>query len=198
MPRQVQRARGYTLLQVLLATVFTSYVLAIVYQNLVTLYVGMTDNANATYSIADARTAIDTMSDHLRNATMNTSTSTGVANSCLSAASANSVTYYTSSAGTSYVTYTLTGSNLTRSVTGGAAVNEAYGLTALSFTYYKAATYETPWQPCTTPSAPTAAELPYVCGIQINATTSYNGVSTQLTTTVRLRNAPIKTSMSGL
>jgi hypothetical protein len=185
----------------LLSILFTSFVLAIVYQNLVTLWVGMSTAANMAQSEANNRSAVDTMADHVRNATVATSTG-----AVLSAATASSFTYYTSAAGAT-VQYALSGGNLVRTPSGGSAVTVAYGITSLTITYYLAAAstagstyaYETgPLSTMTTTTAPTTAQLPSVAAMTIVASSTLKGVPTTMTTTVRLRNSPVKTAMSGL
>jgi len=202
------RRRGFTLLQALLSIMFTGFVLAIVYQNLVTLWVGMSTAANMAQSEANNRSAVDTMADHVRNATVATASS-----SVLSAATSSSFTYYTSAAGAT-VQYALatdpnnsTLKNLVRTPSSGSATTVAYGITSLSITYYLAAAstagstfaYETgPLSTMTTTTAPTTAQLPSVAAMTIVASSTMKGVPTTMTTTVRLRNSPVKTAMSGL
>jgi len=195
------RRRGFTLLQALLSIMFTGFVLAIVYQNLVTLWVGMSTAANMAQSEANNRSAVDTMADHVRNATVATSTG-----AVLSAATSNSFTYYTSAAGAT-VQYSLSGGNLVRTPSGGSAVTVAYGITTLTITYYLAGAsttgstfaYETgPLSTMTTTTAPTSPQLPSVAAMTSVASSTMKGVPTTMTTTVRLRNSPVKTAMSGL
>lgn len=186
--------------EVLISLLITGMILTIVFQQLVTIYVGQMAASNTGQVAADSRQAIDTMADHLRNAAVCTGTG-GTLNSALDAATATSFTYYSSNA-CAKVTYSLSGTNLVRTV-GSTSNVVAYHVSSVSFSYFKAATYNTPWSSTTTATAPTAAELPLVCGVQIKVTTTAKGVNgnnqTQtMCTTVRLRNTPVKVNMSGL
>jgi hypothetical protein len=144
-------------------------------------------------SQTNVRQPIDLMADHLRNAQLTTATP----EKAVSAASATSVTYYTDSAG-SQVTYFLSGSNLMRTE-GDATMSPSTvltGVTSLQFTYYKIATYNAAgFAPCSSPSAPTTAELPRLSAVQIDATVAQDGFTATYSTLVRLRNSPKKTRL---
>lgn len=195
--RRGRQRAGFTFSEVLITMLITMSVLTVVYRQLVALYDGEMTASNEAQGTADNRMAIDTMADHLRNAVLNTSTTTGVNDSALSAASASSFTYYTSATSGATVTYALSGTNLTRTASGGSAVTEAYNLSSLTFTYYKQSTYDNDWTTTTNANAPTAAELPSVCAVLIDASTLESGVTAHMTTVVRLRNSPLKVNMSG-
>jgi len=194
--RKSRLVRGYSLSEVLISLLVTMLVLTVVYQELVSIYVGQMTAADTAQTAADNRAAIDTMTDHVRNAS-SCNGSSGVNNSVLDSATATSFVYY-SSVACAKVTYSLSGTNLMRTVGTGTPTIAARYVSALSFTYYAAATYNTPWATTANPHAPTAAELPQVCGILVDVTTTEDKVVSHMTTTVRLRNAPAKVNMSGL
>jgi len=144
-------------------------------------------------SQTNVRQPIDIVADHLRNAQL-TSASPYVV---IKDGTATSVTYYSDSAG-GYVTYALRGTTLERSedsteLTGTPVL---IGVTSLRFTYYKIATYNAAgFAPCTSPSAPSSAELPRLAAIQIDATVTQDGFTATYSTLVRLRNSPKKTRL---
>lgn len=190
------KRRGYTLLQTLLALFIGGLISAIVFQELTTLYIGQQANSDLGASTTQTRSALDTFADHARNAAACTTSGAGTVDSVVDAASANSFTYYADSACTK-VRYFLNNGTLSRTDNNVTTV-VVRNVTALTFTYYKAATYNTAWSTCASPSAPTAAELPFVCGVYMDVTTTSNGVISRFTTTVRLRNAPKKNGLDGL
>jgi hypothetical protein len=190
------KRRGFTLLQTLLSLFIGGLISAIVFQQLVTLLVGQQATINMGQSTFQTTSAIDTAADHLRNADSCTVAGAGTVDSVIDAGTATSVTYYGDGACTK-ISYFLTNGTLSRTENNVTKVI-VRNVSALNLTYYKAATYNTPWSTTTNPNAPTAAELPYVCGVLIDITTTASGVPTRMTTTVRLRNAPKKVNLSGL
>jgi len=191
----------------LVGLLISACVLAMVYQQMQSLGIQNVANSNTTQSAADNRSAIDTMADHVRNACA-CDGSAGTANSVIDTATATSFTYYSGTT-CAKVTYSLSGTNLMRTVGTGTPSIVARNISALTFTYYEALTYNSSWgacggstraaslPACTSANAPTSAELPYICGILIDATTSVDGQITHATTTVRLRNAPRKGNLDG-
>ncbi|AIE83999.1 PulJ/GspJ family protein [Fimbriimonas ginsengisoli] len=190
------RKEGFTLLQTLLSLFIGGLVCVIVFQQLLTLSIGQQAASDTNMTATGSRQELDTLADHLRSADSCTNSAAGVLNSVVDAATATSLTYYGDSACTK-VRYFLTNGTLSRTDNGVTTI-VARNVSSLSFTYYKAATYNSPWTTTTLPNAPTAAELPYVCGVLIDVTTTYNGVATRMQTTVRMRNAPKKISLDGL
>jgi len=191
-----RNGRGFTFSEVLMSLLILSFVLAVAYQLFVTLYVGQMTSANEGRVSADSRQAISMMVDHMRNAS-SCDGSAGVAQSVLDSAGPTSFTYYSSTT-CSKVTYARSGTNLTRQEDTNSPTTEAFNISSISFTYYKAATYNTAWSPTTDPQNPTAAELPYVCGVLVNVMSTSGNVSIKTSTIVRLRNAPRKSNVSGL
>lgn len=189
------RRKGYTLLQTLLALTIGALISSIVFQQLITLLSGQQANSDVGLTAAQTRSALDTLADHVRNASSCTTTGAGTVDSVLDAATANSFTYYVDSSCTK-VRYFLTNGTLSRTDNNVTTII-VRNVSSLSLTYYKATTYNSAWTTTASPSAPTTAELPYVCGILVDVTTTSNGVSTRMTTTVRLRNAPKKTNLAG-
>src|SRR5438128_1007835 len=112
MRRRKAARRGFTFSEVLMSLLITSFVLAVVYQLLVTLFAGQVTSVNSGQASADNRQAIATMSDHLRDAS-SCDGSAGVLQSVLDSGSATSFTYYSTTT-CSKVIYALSGTNLTR------------------------------------------------------------------------------------
>ncbi|AIE84006.1 hypothetical protein [Fimbriimonas ginsengisoli] len=169
----------------------------IVFQQLVTLMIGQQSNSDMNASTAQTRAAIDTLADHLRGADACTNSSNGTVDSVLDAATATSLTYYYDGTACNKITYSFANGTLSRTA-GGVTTSVVTLVSAVSFTYYKAASYNSPWTTTTNPNAPTAAERPFVCGVLIDITTSSSGVTNRMTTTVRMRNAPKKVRLDGL
>lgn len=188
--------RGYTLLQTLLALFIGGLVSAIVFQELTVLLVGQQANSDLGMSTSQTRSALDTFADHARNAAACSTSGAGTLDSVVDVATSSSFTYYADSACTK-VRYFLTNGTLSRTDNNVTTI-VVRNVSSLTFTYYKATTYNAAWTTCTNPNAPTAAELPYVCGVYIDVTTTSNNVSSRFTTTVRLRNAPKKVGLDGL
>lgn len=192
----MKSGRGATLIETMVTLMVGAVVAAALFQGIGVLAFGWGTATDANNNTARVRTTLDELADHARNAATCGSSSSGVQNSVLDSATSNSFTYYVDNSCTK-VKYYLSGTSILRSDSG-KITTLATGVTKLNFTYYKATTYNTAWTTTTNPSAPTTAELPYVCGILIDATCTTNGVSNEFTTTVRMRNAPVKGRLDGL
>lgn len=190
------KRRGYTLIQALLALIFGGFIASIVFQQLVTLLVGQQANSDTALSTAQTNSALDTLADHVRGAIPCGNAGAGTVDSVLHAGAVNTFTYYTDTSCTQ-VRYLLSGNKLQR-VEGGVTTTVIRNVSSVTFTYYKADTYNAAWTKTANENAPTTAELPKVCGILMDITTSSNNVTSRFTTTVRLRNAPKKTNLDGL
>lgn len=185
-----------TLLQTLLGLFIGGLIATIVFQQLVTLFVGQQVSIDSNLSTQQTRQVLDTVADHLRGASPCTTTGAGVIDSVISTAGKITVTYYSDSA-CNTIRYWYSNGNLNRTQNGN-TVTVVRNVTAVTFTYYKATTYNSPWTTTINPNIPTTAELPFVCGVLMDVTTNSNGLTSRLTTTIRFRNAPKKTNLSGM
>jgi len=146
-----------------------------------------------------ARTPIDDLADHLRNAqqywTTGSTTPTAVTQSMVIAAgTTTSVTYYKSNSSTDTVRYWLSGSNLQRTADGTTTTVLA-NVQSLLITYYKDAggNYNVDYNSLTkTGSTLTSADLPLISEVNIYAKVVIDGFKRDLACRVRLRNSPYK------
>jgi Tfp pilus assembly protein PilW len=150
-----------------------------------------------------ARTPLDLLADHLRNAqqywTTGSTTPTLVSqSSVIAAGSATSVTYYRSNSSSDTVQYWLDGTNLKRTDAGGTTIVMS-NVQSLAFTYYvnTSGSYNVDYNDNTkyspiTGSSPTNAERPLLGQIKISARVTIDGYSRELASLVRLRNSPFK------
>jgi Tfp pilus assembly protein FimT len=189
------RRRGATVFELLIAVLILAIVGSVVFRQFANLYSGMRVTSNMAASVQDARLAVDTLADHVRNAQLCESASAGTLNSAFSAISTTGFTYYADAACTT-VRYALSGTNLQRTDSG-VTTNVLTNVSSLTFTYYTATTYNSAWTLVTTPSLLTALQLPYVCGVKIDATVTRDGTSVRVVTFVRVRNAPKKIGLDG-
>jgi len=192
------KQRAATLLEMLLITLIGALIAAMIFQQMTTLLAGQSMDMDTNLASTQTRQSLDAVADHLRNADACSVSASGTVDSVLDLTNTNatSVTYYGDTTCTK-VRYFLTSGTLSRTDNNVTTII-VRNVTSLTFKYYKAATYNAAWSLTTDPSAPTATELPSVCGILMDITTSSNGVSNRIQTTVRLRNAPKKTNLSGL
>lgn len=147
-------------------------------------------------TLAENRRSMDALAEHFRNAQVCKNASNGVLNSAISAASATSFTYYSDVNTCATVRYYLSNGNLLRNVNGVNTV-VARDVVSLSMTYYKTSTYHGAWTPTTNSSAPTAAELPLIGGVQIQLASRINNQTVTSRIMVRLRNSPRKNRLEG-
>lgn len=182
----------------LLISVIGALIAAMIFQQMSTLLAGQNMDMDNNLASSQTRQSLDAVADHLRNADACTVSASGTVDSVLDLTNTNatSVTYYGNGTCTK-VRYFLTNGTLSRTDNNVTTII-VRNVTALTFKYYKATTYNAAWTLTTSPSAPTAAELPFVCGIQMDITTNSNNVTNRIQTTVRLRNAPKKTNLNGL
>ena len=189
----MNRQRGAVLVDMIVGLLLSFLVGAMIMSGMQTSIASRETVIEQNQSQTDARQPLDMMADHLRNAQLASAAPYRV----LDAGTATSVTYYTDSARSS-VSYFLSGSTLMR--TEGdltvAATPVLTGVTSLRFVYYKIATYNASgFVACTSPSAPTSAELNFLAAIQIDATVTQDGYTSSYSTLVRLRNSPRKTTL---
>jgi hypothetical protein len=144
-----------------------------------------------------ARTPIDDLADHLRDAQYHKiGSGTSVTDySVIADAAATSVTYYKSDSATDTVQYWLDGTDLKRTADGTTTVVLG-NVNKLEFVYYKTGVngnYNNSVVAQTdNASAPTAAERPYLSQIKITASVTIDGFQRELASLVRLRNSPYK------
>lgn len=187
------RKRGATIIELLIGLILTCIVLYGSAQLMTAGFVAHDRTNDMSAMHRQAREAIDTLADHLRNAQMNTNAAFAV-DSSLHEATPTSVTYYTSSAGDT-VTYELKAGALLRTADG-ATTAVVSGVTNLNFEYFRLTTYNSSWAAIAGTTA-TTGELPFIGLVKISARITVNGVTGSYETTVRLRNSPRKTRLSG-
>lgn len=192
----MNRRSGVTLIELLVGIVITLF-LGSVFWGLLTVSYAVNSNVIGENLVsAEARKAVEIIASHLTNAQLNTSAVNGTLNSAIHAASETSVTYYADATGTDTVRYRLNGTNLQRTDGGGDTV-VAQDIQSISLNYFKASAYNSAWAPTKTPTAPEAAELPELVGVQIKVVVTRDGYSADYTSVVRLRNSPKKSKLSG-
>jgi prepilin-type N-terminal cleavage/methylation domain-containing protein len=192
--------RAVTLIELLVALLVLSVLSPAIYFAY-TMSISMHDTViGQNNSLAETRKGIDLMADHLRNAQLNTNTSSGVSYSALDSAAINDITYYAAT-GTSVVPTQIRirlNNGQIEHVDGGTTTVLATDIQSLTLTYYKLTTYNGNWVLTTNANAPTTAELPYVAGIEIKVQVAMDGYTSEYKSVVRLRNSPRKSSLSGL
>jgi Tfp pilus assembly protein PilW len=187
------KSRGISLVEALVGTLIASLVLAVVMWTFESGYDSFNTATNQNLAYSRARFAADTISDHLRNAQLNTS-GTGVGNSALGAATPTSVTYYTDSAGNS-VTYHFANGALER-VADSVTATVVPNLSGLSLQYFVSNTYNGTVT-ATAGATPTNYELTLMSVVAITATVTTDGYTASYTTSVKLRNSPKKARLNG-
>ncbi|GMV89388.1 MAG: hypothetical protein AMXMBFR81_23190 [Chthonomonas sp.] len=183
----MKKQRGTTMIELLLAAMI-SLIIGAVTMVAFTDSVTMRDVATGqNRAFAMARTAVDSLADHLRNAQSNA----GDADTAIGAATKTSVTYYGLNEGALHpVTYFLEGTQLKRTDAEGTKVVLNH-VSSLEFSYFKTDDYTAPtWTPTTNPHVPTSAERPKLAAVGIKATVTADGYQRTLRTFVRLRNSP--------
>lgn len=146
-----------------------------------------------------ARTPIDTLADHLRDAqqywtTGNTIPSSVNQSSVIANASATSVTYYRTNSSSDTVQYWLDGTDLKRTDSSGTTIVMP-NVHSLLFEYFKPTAGSQNYNNSgvdQTSASPAAADLPLLCQIRITASVTIDGYSRELVSLVRLRNSPFK------
>lgn len=181
------RQRGAVLIDLILGLVMSFLVGAVIMSAMQTSITSRQTVLEQNDSQTDARQPLDIVADHLRNAQLS-------GNAAISAGNKTSVSYYPE-AGAEPITYSWSSGSLSRTEDGKTS-KVLSGVTSLSLTYYRVASYNSPtFVPCINPSAPSALELPVLGAIQIDATVSQDGYTANYSTIVRLRNSPRKTSL---
>lgn len=144
-----------------------------------------------------ARTPIDVLADHIRNAQQcHIGSGSAVTDySVIANGTATSVTYYKSDSSTDTVQYRLNGTNLER-IADGATTTVLSGVQSLVIKYYVPSTaggnYNNSGVQLIAGASPTAAERPLLIQISIAASVKVDGYVRDMTSLVRLRNSPRK------
>ena len=144
---------------------------------------------------AQARDALNVLSDSIADAYSYQTSASPLAFSAVQAAASNSITVYTSSSGT-YSQFWFDSANKQLKQTTSTNVTRIMvrNVTALTLAYYKTGGNYTDtaanWVATTNVNAPTAAELTNIGAVKITVTVTVNGLTRQLTTFVRMRNSP--------
>lgn len=146
-----------------------------------------------------ARTPIDTLADHIRDAQQcHIGSGSNVTDySVIANGTATSVTYYKSDSSTDTVKYWLSGTDLKRTADG-STTTVLSNVQSLQFNYKKTPAsgnynnLDTNLLDTSNPNAPSAAELPYLSQIAISASVKIDGYVRDMASLVRLRNSPRK------
>lgn len=178
--------RGLTLLQTLFTLMIGGFIAATVFQMLATILISQQTAANLADASSVGRSAIDSIEDHLRNASGCGDDTKGVYGSVLDSANATSFAYYGESTNCTTVTYSLSGGNLVRTE-GTTTKILVRNVTSVNFVYTVVDTSTNPDTTSTT-STPSATQLPLVNAVTITVVTNSGGISNTLTSSVRLRN----------
>ena len=143
------------------------------------------------------RNAMNILADSISNAQSYQTSASPVTYAALQAATTNSVTCYTSSSTGTYRQYWFDSANkmLKRTTSTNVTTTLVRNVNSVSLTYYVSGGnyYATSnsWVTTTTPSAPTAAELPTIGAVKVVVSMTVNGYTRQYSTLVRLRNSPL-------
>lgn len=192
--------RGVTLVEMLVSLLMTIVISGALFAIFTNTYQTRDFVVGQGGAETDARTPLDNLADHLRDAQQYWSTGTTPTtvsqSSVISAGSKTSVTYYESNNASDTVRLWLNGTDLDRTV-GGITTTIIRNVQSLEFQYFIPASgsqnYNNPSVAHTTNiNAPTAAELPLLSEIRIDALVNESGYQRELACTVRLRNSPYK------
>ncbi|RYG32223.1 hypothetical protein EON81_21140 [bacterium] len=191
-------------MELVISLIVGTLVGAVVFQQLLSLSAGIRANTDSAGMGVDTRAALDTLSDHVRNAMPCTAVETNK-NSVLLTATTTSFSYYTDNTCGKWVRYQYPAKDklITIANTLGRASDDASNdvvvvknITSFSLTYYKSDLYNSAWTEIS--GAPAVADRPKVCGIRIDVTVTWNGKATRMSTLVRLRNSPVKVGLDGV
>lgn len=194
--------RAFTFIELLVSLVISLVVAGGLFMVFLTTHDSRDFTVGMGNAETQARTPIDIMCDHLRNAQQfKAGGGTGVGDyTVISAGTATSVTYYASNSSTDVVTYAKSGTNLVRTDTTG-TTTVMPNVQSLEFRYFK-----TPlvggnpsggynngsFVATTNANSPTNAELPFLTVIEVRATVQVDGFAREMISYVRLRNSPRK------
>jgi type II secretory pathway component PulJ len=133
----------------------------------------------------DARQQVDLLLDHIRNA----QSCKDADRAAIKAASATSISYYGSDNVGDVITYGLSGTNLVRSDSSGTKT-VLDNVSKLEFTYFVMSSGTL--TQTSNLNIPDQSELPLLAAVKVEAMAEFDGVSRELSGTVRLRNSPYK------
>lgn len=207
------RSRGASLVELLMSLLMTIIIAGALFAVFTNTYASRDFAVGQGSAETDARTPLDNLADHLRDAqqywitgSWNISPTSVGQSSTIKAGSANSLTYYKTSPdvdsspnAVNVVTLFLNGTNLQRTADG-ATTTVMSNVQSLTFTYWVVpadasgnCNYNNGALPNTDKfSSLTAAQLPYVVQVDIDALVNDSGYQRELACTVRLRNSPFK------
>jgi len=187
------RRRGLTVVELLIGLIIGALALGATFKYFTSIMLTNDNVAGQGVAYQQARLAIDTMCDHLRNAQLN-SNGSYVVNSVLHEAAPTTFTYYTDSSG-SRVTYALSSGALQRAVSGDSPTILS-NVSSLNLTYYRMVTYNGNVTSIAGTTA-TTAELPQIGLVKIQVGVTIGGYTANYESFVRLRNSPRKVRLSG-
>ena len=190
----MNRARGGSLIELLVALAIMMVVGAGLFQFFVTSHLSHESVRVGNMAITDARQPIDIVADHIRNAQQYTTDN--ITYSVIHSATASSVTYYANEAGAT-VQYALSGGNLVRTDAGG-ATTVLSNVSSLTFKYLLSNSGTTYYFTALTegdPSAFNLTERSRITVIEIAGSVTVDGYPRSFKTQIRLRNSPRKTKL---
>ncbi len=203
------RCRGVTLVEMLVSMLMTIVIAGALFSIFTNTYASRDFAVGQGTAETDARTPLDNLADHLRDAQQYHTVeppATVAQSSVIAAGTATSVTYYETNSVTGKVTSSdtvrlwLSGTNLNRTEAG-TTTTILTDVKSLALTYYKVTAdangkynYNNP-SVTQTADPPVAGDYPYITQINIDATVNNGGYQRELTSVVRLRNSPYKLSL---
>ena len=195
------RRSGVTLIELLVSLLMTIVIAGALFAIFTNTYASRDFALGQGNAEAEARGPLDDLADHLRDAqqywTTGSTAPTSVSqSSVIASGTATSVTYYKSNSSTDTVQLFLNGTNLNRTADG-TTTTVLTNVQSLRFTYYIPASggqnYNNSAVVTTVnPNQPSAAELPLLTEIDIDANVNDSGYQRELVAKVRLRNSPYK------
>jgi Tfp pilus assembly protein PilW len=191
------KRRGASILELMASMMMTLVLAGALFTIFTTTHESREFVVGQTDAETQARQPLDRLADHLRNAQQYKFGSTETVNSykVIAAGTATSVEYYASNDPNDTVRYFLSGTNLRRTV-GGVTTTVMGNITAFNLSYFVTSStgpYNSAGvSPTASPNSPSAAELPLLAVVQMQATILVDGYQRQLNTYIRLRNSPRK------
>ena len=193
------RSRGASLVELLMSLLMTIIIAGALFAVFTNTYASRDFAVGQGSAETDARTPLDNLADHLRDAQQYHSVEPPTAvsqSSVIANATATSVTYYKSNSSTDTVRLWLNGTDLDRTADGSTSTI-LKNVQTLEFQYFIPASGSQNYNnsnvvTTTNPNQPSAAEMPLLCQITIRANVNDDGFQRELACVVRLRNSPYK------
>ena len=190
---------GVTLVELLVSLLMTIVIAGALFAMFTNTYASRDFAVGQGTAETNARTPLDNLADHLRDAQQYHSVEPPTAvsqSSVIANGTATSVTYYKSNSSTDTVRLWLNGTDLDRTADG-STTTILSNVQSLEFQYFKTPStignYNNSSVVATTDiHAPSAAELPLLSQISIRANVNVDGFQRELASVVRLRNSPYK------